>query len=140
LSLEEKRLDEMGNVELRSWAIAAGALGERKPDIAAFEPSWHHTYATIAFCTPPAAREEKLHYPGIHPERVKLTQTLHSLANDPQDRARYLSDPAAYAAASGLTAAEKSALASLDQTELLDLGIHPLVLFLARFQIDHARK
>ena len=140
LSLEEKRLDEMGNVELRSWAIAAGALGERRPDITAFEPSWHHTYATIAFCTPPAERDDKLHYPGIHPERVRLTQILHSIANDPAERARYLTDPAAYAAAAGVTVAEQSALASLDQTALLALGIHPLVLFLARFHVDHARK
>ena len=49
LALDERHLDDMGNVELRSWAIAAGMLGERKPDIAAFEPSWHHTYATLAF-------------------------------------------------------------------------------------------
>jgi hypothetical protein len=28
------KLDAAGNVELRCWACAAGALGERKPDIA----------------------------------------------------------------------------------------------------------
>src|SRR5262249_12431476 len=42
-------LDRRGNVELRSWAIAAGMLGERVPDAWSFEPSWHHTYATLAW-------------------------------------------------------------------------------------------
>ena len=50
---DEAALDEAGNVELRCWAAAAGALGERKPDIAALEPSWHHNYASLGFFTPP---------------------------------------------------------------------------------------
>jgi 2,3-dihydroxyphenylpropionate 1,2-dioxygenase len=141
LGLDERRLDEMGNVELRSWAIAAGMLGERKADLAAFEPSWHHTYATVAFTAPPPARGERLHYPPIHPERVRLTQVLHRLANDEAERRRYLGDPAAYAAAAtGLAADERAALAALDQARMLALGIHPLVFFLAHMQVDHARK
>ncbi|HUZ74092.1 MAG TPA: hypothetical protein VMU87_14010 [Stellaceae bacterium] len=139
LGLEERLLDDMGNVELRSWAIAAGMLGERKADIAAFEPSWHHTYATMAFDAPPAERPDRLHYPPIHPERVRLTQMLHRLANDEAERRRYLDDPAGYAAASGLAGDEQAALASLDQSRLLALGIHPLVLFLANMQVDHTR-
>jgi 2,3-dihydroxyphenylpropionate 1,2-dioxygenase len=35
---DEAALDEAGNVELRCWAAAAGALDERKPDIAALAP------------------------------------------------------------------------------------------------------
>ena len=38
-------LDAAGNVELRCWACAAGALGERIPDIVSLESSWHHNYA-----------------------------------------------------------------------------------------------
>jgi 2,3-dihydroxyphenylpropionate 1,2-dioxygenase len=140
LSLEERRLDDTGNVELRSWAIAAGMLGERKPDIAAFEPSWHHTYATIAFHEPPAERRDPLHYPPIHAARVKLTQVLYRLANDASERRRYLGDPNSYAAGAGLAADEAAALGALDQTRLLALGIHPLVFFLANMQLDHARK
>jgi 2,3-dihydroxyphenylpropionate 1,2-dioxygenase len=140
LGLEERLLDDMGNVELRSWAIAAGMLGERKPDISAFEPSWHHTYATLAWHSASEARSDPLHYPPIHAERVRLTQLLHRIANDSGERARYLKDPGGYAASSGLSAAEQSALATLDQTELLALGIHPLVLFLTRFQVEHAKR
>ena len=35
----ETELDAAGNVELRCWACAAGALGERKPNIVSLEPS-----------------------------------------------------------------------------------------------------
>src|SRR5487761_2111811 len=72
LALEERFLDDMGNVELRSWAIAAGMLGERKPDVSAFEPSWHHTYALLAWYERAEERADPLHYPPIHAARVRL--------------------------------------------------------------------
>ncbi len=140
LSLEERHLDDMGNVELRSWAIAAGLLGERTPDASAFEPSWHHTYAMLAFGGAKAESAEPLHYPPIHAERLPLTAALYRLANDEGERARYLRDPAAYAKSAGLSPDEERALAALDQTRMLALGIHPLVFFLARMQIEHERK
>jgi 2,3-dihydroxyphenylpropionate 1,2-dioxygenase len=140
LALEERHLDDMGNVELRSWAIAAGMLGERKPDLAAFEPSWHHTYAMLAWHEPPPSRNEPLHYPPIHAARVKLTTVLYRLANDDAERARYAADPNSYAAKAGLAPDEERALAALDQSQLLALGIHPLVYFLANMQIEHDRR
>lgn len=142
LALDDRVLDERGNVELRSWAIAAGMLGERKPDLFSFEPSWHHVYGTLAFVTKPGgeAKEEAPHYPPIHPERVRLTAVLHALANSAEERARYLADPAAYAAAAGLMPQEETALRGLDQTQLLALGVHPLVPFLARMQLDRQRQ
>ncbi len=129
-------LDRRGNVELRSWAIAAGMLGERVPDAALFEPSWHHTYATLAWFGPAADAVSRPHYPHIAPERVRLTETLHALANDADERQRFLADPAGYAAAADLTEPERAALAKLDQRALLALGVHPLVPFLARLQLE----
>ena len=140
LALEERFLDAKGNVELRSWAIAAGMLGERKPDQSFFEPSWHHTYAMLAWDRPPAVDDAPLHYPPIHPERVKLTALLYRLANDAAERARFLANPAAYAGASDLAPEERDALASLDQARTLALGIHPLVFFLAQMQIEQQGK
>ncbi|HYB10293.1 MAG TPA: hypothetical protein VEJ16_11535 [Alphaproteobacteria bacterium] len=139
LALDERTLDDHGNVELRSWAIAAGMLGERKPDIVQFEPSWHHIYATLAFYGGRAERSDVLHYPSVHPERVKLTEALHRLANDASERARYFSDPAGYAAALGVSAAEATALAAMDQKTMVALGVHPLVPFLAKLQLDRQR-
>ena len=140
VGLDERLLDDTGNVELRSWAIAAGMLGERKAsDLNAFEPSWHHTYATVAWTTPSAPRRDPLHYPAIHAERLRLTDTMYRLANDETERGRYLKDPAGYCAAAGLESAEQAALAKLDQAKLLELGIHPLVFFLAHLQIERQR-
>lgn len=139
LALDERNLDDTGNVELRSWAIAAGALGERKPDIMSFDPSWHHTYATVAWHKPPEARRDPLHYPAIHAERLKLTQALYTLANDEAERTRYLNDTSAYAKAARLKPDEEKALAALDQGQILALGIHPLVFFLANLQIERQR-
>jgi 2,3-dihydroxyphenylpropionate 1,2-dioxygenase len=140
LALEERHLDATGNVELRSWAIAAGLLGERKPDLSFFEPSWHHTYAMLAWHTPPEAKAGALHYPPIHAKRVKLTTILYRLANDPAERAKYASDRKAYAARAGLAPDEERALAAMDQSQILALGIHPLVFFLANMQLEHERR
>ena len=136
LAYGPEELDRRGNVELRSWAIAAGMLGDRKPDTHAFEPSWHHTYATLAWYEAPNAAAHRPHYPPIHPERVALTDALHALANDGAARRRFLDDPAAYVAALGLSDVERAALAKLDQPALLGLGVHPLVPFLARLQLE----
>ena len=48
IGFDEAELDETGNIELRCWACAAGALGERKPDVVSMDPSWHHDYASLA--------------------------------------------------------------------------------------------
>ena len=49
IGYDEDELDDKGNIELRCWACAAGALGERKPDIVSMDPSWHHNYASVAW-------------------------------------------------------------------------------------------
>ena len=49
IGYDEAELDETGNIELRCWACAAGALGERKPDVVSMDPSWHHNYASLGW-------------------------------------------------------------------------------------------
>ena len=139
LSLDEKRLDDTGNVEVRCWAVAAGMLGQRKPDMSSFDPSWHHNYATLAWYSEPAAAEEKLHYPAVAPERVGLMRALHVLAHDDGARARYLDDPAAYAGAQDIGPEERKALTSLDQEAMIALGVHPFLPFMARMWLDRQR-
>jgi 2,3-dihydroxyphenylpropionate 1,2-dioxygenase len=96
VSYDAAELDAAGNVELRCWARAAGALGERKPDIVSLEPSWHHNYASLGWFSPAGARPEP-HYPSIKPELVELTVALHRLAHDEASRATFLADAAGYA-------------------------------------------
>ncbi len=94
LALDERRLDETGNIELRCWAVAAGMIGDRAPDLTDFEPTWHHNYGTIAWTSAAADEKFRPHYPPIHPDRVILSQTLHRLTADTGERERYLADPA----------------------------------------------
>lgn len=134
----ESELDDRGNIELRCWACAAGALGERKPDIVQLDPSWHHNYASVAFFSPPAP-ETSAHYPEIRPELVELTAALHGLAHDEAARAQYATDPAAYAAKFRLTGEQRGALIALDVPAMVRMGTHPLIPFLANMQIQRIR-
>lgn len=128
LALDERKLDETGNIELRCWGVATGMIGERAPDLTNFEPTWHHNYGTAAWTSDAERKAFEPHYPHIHPERVILSETLHRLAGDAAERERYLADPTAYAAAiDGLSQEERTALVKLDQKQMIDLGMHPFV-------------
>ena len=76
----------------------------------------------------------------VPPERVALTQALHTLAHDAAARERYLVDGAAYAVEIGLIGDEAAALINLSEQTLADLGVHPLVPFLTRLLIEHERR
>jgi len=138
MGYSEAELDATGNIELRCWAAAAGALGERKPAVLSMDPSWHHNYATLAWL----GGEELAHiphYPSIKPELVDLTAALHGLAHDPVARAAYIADPAAYAGRYKLAAAQREALLALDVPKMVAMGTHPLVPFLANMQVQRQR-
>lgn len=138
IGFDEVELDETGNVELRCWACAAGALGERRPDIAQMNPSWHHNYASLGWFAepdePPAA-----HYPATRPDLVGLITAVHALAHDAAARERYLADPAAYAAGFRLTAEQRDLLVAFDVPGMVKIGAHPLVPFLANMQLQRTR-
>jgi len=139
LSLDERRMDDTGNIELRCWGVAAGMLGERVPDVVSLDPSWHHIYASVGFHTPAVDDGWAPHYPAVRPDRVALTQALHVLAGDAAARERYLADPDAYAASVGLDGDQADALANLSEASMIELGVHPLVPFLTRLLIGHER-
>lgn len=139
IGLNEQQLDDSGNIELRCWAVAAGMLGERKPDVVAFNPSWHHNYASLGFWSPPAQAAAP-HYPATRPELVKLTAALHALANDADARAAFARDASAFAQSKGLDGVHAALLAASDFKAITALGVHPLVPFLARMQIERERK
>ena len=142
LSLYEKRMDDSGNIELRCWGVAAGMLGERKPDLVSLDPSWHHNYATLAWWKQPGSNEKPFepHYPAIAPDRLDLTVILHRLANDTAERDRYTADRQAYVKALKLTRKEKTALLNLKDEEMVKMGVHPFLSFMARLHIERAPK
>ncbi|MBI4638724.1 MAG: hypothetical protein HY727_20495 [Candidatus Rokubacteria bacterium] len=42
-----EELDKAGNIELRTWITALGALGAARADVYCYEPSWHHGNAVV---------------------------------------------------------------------------------------------
>ena len=135
IGYDEDELDDKGNIELRCWACAAGALGERKPDIVSMDPSWHHNYASVAWFGGGSAQRD-LHYPSIKPELVGLTSALHGLAHDASARAQFLADANSFAARFPLTPEQSRALVQLDVPAMVAMGTHPLVAFLANMQVQ----
>jgi len=138
IGYDEAELDDMGNIELRCWACAAGALGERKPDIVSFDPSWHHNYASLGWIGS-AVADHAAHYPAIKPELVELTAALHALAHDAGERTQYMKDARSYADKFGLQSEQRDALIALDLPAIVKMGAHPLVPFLAELQIKRLR-
>jgi 2,3-dihydroxyphenylpropionate 1,2-dioxygenase len=47
--LTGEELDKAGNVELRTWITLLGALGDARAEVLAYEPSWHHGNAVVAW-------------------------------------------------------------------------------------------
>jgi 2,3-dihydroxyphenylpropionate 1,2-dioxygenase len=139
IGYSEAELDRTGNIELRCWACAAGALGERKPDVVSLDPSWHHDYASLAWFGGEEASKAP-HYPAIKPELVELTAALHGLAHDAAARDTYLADPQGYADRFRLTPAQRASLVALDVPAIVAMGAHPLVPFLANLQMQRLRK
>jgi 2,3-dihydroxyphenylpropionate 1,2-dioxygenase len=137
--LSESELDASGNIELRCWAVAAGMLGERKPDVLEFNPSWHHNYASLGFWSQSAGHAARAHYPATNPELVALTAALHALANDAHARRAFVRDAGEFAAAWNVEGTQARLLAAFDAQAMVALGVHPLVPFLARMQIERER-
>src|SRR5262249_45606149 len=138
IGFDESELDETGNIELRCWACAAGALGERKPDVVSMDPSWHHNYASLAWIESRPG-DHSAPVPSIKRERVELTPALHGLAHDADKRAQYVADAPAYADQFKLPPDQRDALINLDMPAIVKMGAHPLVPFLAQLQIQRLR-
>lgn len=139
IGYDETELDDTGNIELRCWACAAGALGERKPDIVSMDPSWHHNYASLGWYSPPG-NGHAAHYPSIKPELVELTSALHALAHEADSRTSFIKDAGAYADRFKLSVEQRTALVAMDLPAIVKMGAHPLVPFLANMQIQRLRK
>ena len=135
IGYDEGELDEMGNIELRCWACAAGALGERKPDIVSFDPSWHHNYASLGWVGG-TVDNHAVHYPSIKPELVQLTSAFHGLAHDAKMREQFINNARAFADQFDLPPDQREALINFDLSAIVKMGVHPLAPFLAQLQLQ----
>src|SRR5262249_2086943 len=139
IGYDETELDDTGNIELRCWACAAGALGERKPDVVSMDPSWHHNYASLGWTGGGGGAAAAAANSSIKTQLVELTAALHGLAHDAELRAQYLSDAPAFADKFQLSPDQREALIKLDLASMVKMGAHPLVPFLAQLQIQRQR-
>jgi 2,3-dihydroxyphenylpropionate 1,2-dioxygenase len=140
LGMDAASLDETGNVEARSWIVLAGALGQRAPQLVAMEPSWHHNYAIVSWTQPDGRPPPRLHYPVPRSDQLPLYEALYALLTDHAADRAFLEAPAAFADRYPLGSDERAALLALDEARLRDLGVHPLLGFLARLEVDLARR
>src|SRR5579863_6435549 len=130
LSLDAAALDGSGNVECRSLQILAGMIGDRPPQTALFEPSWHHVYAVVGWTDLAALAAAAAHYPATAPERSALAAAIFTLVDDAAARAAFRRDPALYAAGFDLAEGERRALIALDREALrLRFAINPMLLY-----------
>lgn len=143
LGLSERELDRSGNVELRSTLMLAGAIGDRKPFAAHFEPSWHHTYATLAWdleAPNPLVDDHELIYPALPSDRAPLVEAVLRLRTSPEDARRFVADPAAWSQGFRLAPDEREALVALDTERLRDqFRIHALLTAGAAMQVGLQR-
>ena len=110
-------------------------LGERVPDVVEFNPSWHHNYCSVGFWQPPRPAAIP-HYPSTDPQLVALTGALHALAYDAAAREAYRRDASGFAGAHALSAEQAKLVQAADFPAIVALGVHPLVAFLARMQLE----
>lgn len=120
-----------GNVELRSWAMLAGLLGDASEELTLFEENWHHTYAVACWREAPRVRDaldERPYYPAITAANASLNRALFDLRNSSEARRRYTESPDAFVAEFGIGEAAAAALAAADIDALRDEhGGHPLL-------------
>jgi 2,3-dihydroxyphenylpropionate 1,2-dioxygenase len=130
LSLDAAALDRSGNVECRSLQILAGMIGDRPPQSALLEPSWHHIYAVLGWTELTPRDEERPHYPATEPERAALAGAIFRLVSDPSARAAFRDDPRRYVGALGLVDEERDSLIAIDRETLRDrFAINPMLLY-----------
>ena len=139
LEFDDSALDRTGNVEARSWLILAGALAERIPGIVRLEPSWHHNYAIAGWSDRTGPVQDAPHYPVPRADQLALYEALYALRNSHDACVGFLRDPEGFAGRYDLRPAERAAIVRLDEAALRDLGVHPLLAFLARLEVNLAR-
>src|SRR5437588_3701215 len=130
LSLDAGALDRSGNVECRALQILAGMIGDRPPQSALFEPSWHHIYAVLGWTEFDPVAAEQPHYPATAPERSALAGAIFALIDNPDARAAFARDRAGYAARFELAEDEAAALVALDREALRErFALNPMLLY-----------
>lgn len=81
-----------------------------------------------------------LHYPFPPARAYALNRCLYAIKSDPGFCARFLSDSSEAIRDMTLTPIERSALAVFDEEEIVSLGGHPYLVFMAGLRLKMTRE
>lgn len=141
MSFDANQLDRSGNVECRSLQILAGAIGDRKPDSAVFEPSWHHIYAVVGWTRSFEPDPYQVLYPGFAARHSELARAIHRIVIEEEACAAYRADRAAFARRFDLDHAAAKALVALDEDELRETyAVNPMLTYQAKIKVGDPLK
>jgi hypothetical protein len=84
--------------------------------------------------------DARLHYRHPPAGAFRLNKLLYRVRMDEGVRRRFMEDPEAVMAEYGLSPQETQAARALEVDALTKLGAHPLLAFMARFNVEHDRR
>ena len=141
MSFDAAALDKTGNVESRSLQLMAGAIGDRKPDHAILEPSWHHIYAVLGWTNLCEDRIYTPLYPGFAARHSELARALNTLLKDDAAVTAYLRDRGAVAARFDFTSDQAAAFIKLDEDDLrLNFAVNPMLTYMVKLRVGDPLK
>ncbi len=136
MSFDAAALDKTGNVESRSLQVLAGCIGDRKPDHAMLEPSWHHIYAVLGWTKPQEDEEYIPLYPGFAARHSELARALNTVLKDDAALTAYCQDRAAVASQFDFTPDQAAAFIQLDEDDLrLNFAVNPMLTYMVKLRV-----
>jgi hypothetical protein len=84
--------------------------------------------------------DPSLHYRHPPASAFRLNKLLYRVRMDDAVRQQFLADPDSVVAGCGLSDEAVQAVKELDVNRLSALGAHPLLAFMARFNVEHDRR
>ncbi|WP_433888440.1 hypothetical protein [Streptomyces sp. CA-111067] len=149
LGLTGVNLDEVGESELLTWCVLLGMTGGELPgSLLSYQELSHHGHGVIQFVPPlaPAAgtgagqpellpryggheftQDDYVYYRFPEPSSLPLNRFLRQIITRADARSAFVKDRDAAIAGSGLSEAEREALAADGFDRLVELGAHPLL-------------
>ena len=141
MSFDAAALDKTGNIESRSLQLMAGCIGDRKPDHAIFEPSWHHIYAVLGWTRLHDDKEYIPLYPGFAARHSELARALNTLLKDDAAVTAYCRDRGAIALQFDFTPDQAAAFVRLDEDDLrLNFAVNPMLTYMVKLRVGDPLK
>jgi 2,3-dihydroxyphenylpropionate 1,2-dioxygenase len=129
-------LDVHGNVELLTWMVLLGIVGQRRARTLCYEPTWHHGYAVSLFDLGQEVPVD-IHYRFSDPAVFPLNRGLYELMRDRSLRQAFVADAASVAERFSLAGEQRDAFVARDRDRLKSLGAHPFLVFMSDFNLRY---